>query len=98
VQERPVRLSWVQEFGGQEDLLVIACQWSIGGGAGELDQFHFIGKLVKIFHRLSENAQGAIRLIVNDRIKEHASLEENGKEGLFDEDTLQDLRKLRNEN
>lgn len=92
--EKPVKLSWVSEFGGNEDLLVIACQWSIGGGAGELDQFHFIGKLAKIFNRLSENAQGAIRLIVNDRIKEHASLEESGKEGLFDEDTIQDLLKI----
>ena len=94
VQEKPVKLSWISEFGGNEELLVIACQWSIGGGAGELDQFHFIGKLVKIFHRLSENTQGAIRLIVNDRIKEHASLEDSGKAGLFDDDTMQDLLKI----
>jgi hypothetical protein len=72
----------------------MACQWSIGGGACELDQFHFIGQLAKIFNRLSGNAQGAICLIVNDRIKEHASLEESGKEGLFDEDTIQDLLKI----
>jgi hypothetical protein len=96
--EKPTKLSWVQEFGGNEDLLVIACQWSIGGGAGELDQFHFIGKLAKIFNRLSGNAQGAICLIINDRLKEHESLELRDSAGLFDEDTLQELRKLRNEN
>jgi hypothetical protein len=56
--------------------------------------YHFVTKLVKIFHRLSETAQSAIRLIVNDRIKEHASLEDGGKEGLFDEDTMQDLLKI----
>lgn len=92
--EKPVKLSWVQEFGGNEELLVIACQWSIGGGAGELDQFHFIGKLAKIFRRLSENAQGAIQLVINDRMKEHHSREENGKAGLFDEDTMQELLKI----
>jgi hypothetical protein len=96
--EKPVKLSWISEFGGNEELLVIACQWSIGGGAGELDQFHFIGKLVKIFNRLSGNAQGAICLIINDRLKEHEALELRDSVGLFDEDTLQELRKLRNEN
>jgi transcriptional regulator with XRE-family HTH domain len=92
--EKPVKLSWVQEFGGQEELLVVACQWSIGGGAGELDMYHFVGKLVKIFHRLSETAQSAIRLVINDRIKEHHSKEKSGKAGLFDEDTLQELLKI----
>jgi hypothetical protein len=92
--EKPVKLSWVQEFGGQEELLVIACQWSIGGGAGDLDMYHFVTKLVKIFHRLSETAQSAIRLVINDRIKEHGSLEESGKAGLFDDDTLQELLKI----
>jgi len=86
--------SWVADMGGNDELLVLASQWSIGGGAGDLDQYHFIGRLVKIFNRLREETQGTIRLIINDRMKEHHQLEESGKPGLFDEDTMQDLLKI----
>ena len=86
--------SWVGDMGGTDELLILASQWSIGGGAGELDQYHFIGKLVKIFHKLKVETQSTIRLIINDRLKEHHNLEESGKAGLFDSDTIQDLLKI----
>lgn len=86
--------SWVADMGGNDELLILASQWSIGGGAGELDQYHFIGKLVKIFHKLKVETQSTIRLIINDRMKEHHKLEESGKAGLFDADTIQDLLKI----
>jgi len=86
--------SWVGDMGGTDELLILASQWSIGGGAGELDQYHFIGKLVKIFSRLKVETQSTIRLIINDRMKQHHKLEESGQAGLFDEDTMQDLLKI----
>ncbi len=86
--------SWVGDMGGTDELLILAAQWSIGGGAGELDQYHFIGKLVKIFNRLKVETQSTIRLIINDRMKQHHKLEESGQAGLFDEDTMQDLLKI----
>jgi len=86
--------SWVGDMGGTDELLILASQWSIGGGAGELDQYHFIGKLVKIFSRLKVETQSTIHLIINDRMKQHHKLEESGQAGLFDEDTMQDLLKI----
>ena len=86
--------SWVGDMGGTDELLILASQWSIGGGAGELDQYHFIGKLVKIFHKLKVETQSTIRLIINDRLKEHHNLKETGKAGLFDADTIQELLKI----
>ena len=86
--------SWVADMGGNDELLILAAQWSIGGGAGELDQYHFIGKLVKIFHRLRPETQSTIKLIISDRMKQHNSLESNGQAGLFDVDTIQELNKL----
>ena len=85
---------WIKEFGSAEELLIVASQYNIGGGAGELDQYHFIGKLVKIFHQLREETRSAIKLIIGDRLKAHESLEKSGKAGLFDEDTIQELKKL----
>lgn len=86
--------SWVGDMGGTDELLILASQWSIGGGAGELDQYHFIGKLVKIFHKLKVETQSTIRLIINDRLKDHHNLKETGKAGLFDADTIQELLKI----
>jgi hypothetical protein len=90
----PKQAPWIKEFGSAEELLIVASQYSIGGGAGELDQYHFVGKLVKIFHQLREETRSAIKLIIGDRLKEHESLEKSGKAGLFDEDTVQELKKL----
>lgn len=90
----PKVAGWISEFGGNEELLILASQWCVGGGAGELDQYHFVGKLVKIFHRLKEETQSTIKLIVNDRIKEHKSMESKGKTGLFDADTIEELNKI----
>ncbi len=38
--------------------------------------------------------QSTIRLIINDRMKQHHKLEESGQAGLFDADTIKDLLKI----
>ena len=67
--------SWLKEFGGAEELLIIAAK-SILSQSGR-ESYHFAETLNKIFHRLTDPTQKALRSFIKDMLNEQ----------IFDEDT-----------
>jgi hypothetical protein len=73
---------WIAEFGGAEELLIIAtkCAMCQAGVAS----YHFAVSLVKIFHQLTEKTQIALKEYLKERMDEET----------FDEDTNEELRRI----
>jgi hypothetical protein len=73
---------WLAEFGGAEELLIIAtkCAMCQAGVAS----YHFAVTLVKIFHQLTEKTQIVLKEYLKERMDEET----------FDEDTNDELRRI----
>jgi len=73
---------WLAEFGGAEELLIIATKCAMCQAG--VDSYHFAVSLVKIFHQLTEKTQIVLRDYLKERMNEET----------FDEDTNEELRRV----
>jgi hypothetical protein len=74
--------AWIKEFGGAEELLIIATKCAMCN-AGQAS-FHFAVALVKSFHQLTDKTQTILREFLTDMAKEET----------FDEQTNEILEKI----